>query len=286
MVASNSLFTRVTLWRGFMIGQVLLGLFLAPPALAQLDGPGSTGVSASLIRLFGTNNAFTAEAVVQVLGGNNQEHIATPISFTLTDNKIRVEVDMNQMRNLLEPNALAQVKPLGLDQVVSIIQPQQKTTLVAFPKLKAFVKLAMPPEEAEAFMQRAKIARTAVAKEKMEGHPCLKQRVVITDNAGKKSEATVWTATDLRDFPVCVATKEKEGTVVIRFRKIEFGRAPAAQFEPPAGYGECADMQVLMAGPVVKFMKDNHTALKATSKSQPASSSARKTSPPAASKKK
>jgi hypothetical protein len=124
----------------------------------------------------------------------------------------------------------------------------------------------MPAPEAEAFLKRAKIERTVVAKEKLDGRPCVRQRVVITDDAGKKSEAMVWTATDLRDFPVCVATKEKEGTVVIRFRQVQFGRAVASQFEPPAGYIECADMQVLMAGPVVKFMKENKTAVKASPK--------------------
>jgi len=174
------------------------------------------------------------------------------------------------MRNRIEPDALAQVKPLGLDSVVSIIRPEQKAALIVFPKLSAFVKLDMPPSEAQAFLTRAKIERTTVGKEKMEGHPCVKQRVVITDDGGKKSEATVWTATDLRDFPVCVATKEKEGLVVIRFRQIQFTRTDAGKFEPPAGFVECGDIQVLMAGPVVKYMKDNGTALKTNAKSKPA----------------
>ena len=117
-------------------------------------------------------------------------------------------------------------------------------------------------------LTRAKIERKAIGKEKMDGHPCVKQQVVITDDAGHKSEATVWTATDLRDFPVCVATKESEGTVVMRFRQIQFTRAETNRFEPPAGYIECADMQVLMAGPVTKFMKENGTSVKAITKTK------------------
>lgn len=255
-------------WLGWVIAVLCA---LVSSANAQFDGPGSTGVSASLIRLFGTNNAFTAQAEVQVLGKDNKERIGTPMNFTLLGNLIRVEVDMTRMRNREQPDAIAQVKPLGLDSVVSIIRPEQRTTLVAFPKLRAFVKLDMPPGESEAFLKRAKIERTPVGKEKMEGHPCVKQRVVITDDTGKKSEATVWTATDLRDFPVCVATKEQEGTVVIRFRQVQFTRAEASKFEPPDGYAECADMQVLMAGPVVKYMKDNHTAIKASPQTAPVS---------------
>lgn len=238
------------------------------PVFAQLDGPSSTGVSASLIRLFGTNNAFTAQAEVQLLGKDNKELINTPMTFTLLGNKIHVEVDMARMRNKLQPDALARVKPLGLDNVVSIIRPEKRTTLITFPKLRAFVKLEMPASEAEAFLTPAKIERKDIGKEKMDSHPCVKQRVVISDDAGHKSEATVWTATDLRNFPVCVATKESEGTVVVRFRQIQFTRAETNKFEPPAGFIEYADMQVLMAGPVMTFMKENGTAVKATAKTK------------------
>ena len=241
---------------------------IAAPGLAQMDGPGSAGVSASLIRLFGTNNAFTAQAEVQVLGKDNKERSGTPMTFTLLGNKICVEVDLTRMRDRERPDAVAQMKPLGLDNVVSMLHPEQRKTIITFPKLRAFVRLDMPPGEAEAFMKHAKIERTPAGKEKMEGHPCVKQRVVITDDGGKKSEATVWAATDLRDFPVCVATKELEGTVVIRFRQIQFTQAEAGKFVPPPGYVECADMQVLMKGPVVKYMKENHTAVKANPKSQ------------------
>jgi hypothetical protein len=265
-------------------------LAVAFPAFAQFDGPGSTGVSASLLRLFGTNNTFTAQAELQVLGRDNKERIGTPMNFALADNKIRVEVDLNRMRNREQPDALAKVKPLGMDSVVSIIRPEQRLALIVFPKLNAFVKLDLPPNEAQAFLTRAKIERTTVGKEKMDGHPCVKQRVVITDDGGKKSEATVWTATDLRNFPVCVATRENEGTVVIRFRQIQFTRAEATKFEPPTGFVECGDIQVLMAGPVVKYMKENGTALKPATKVQPTTTSPTKPAPtkstPAAKKKK
>lgn len=266
---------RVSFWL-WLLALLLAGKF---SARAQFDGPGSTGVSASLIRLFGTNNTFTAQAEVQVLDKNNKELIGTPMAFALADSRIRVEVDLTRMRNRIEPDAIAKVKPLGMDNVVSIIRPEQRAALIVFPKLRAFVKLDLPPNEAEAFLKRAKIERTTIGKEKMEGHPCVKQRVVITDDAGKKSDATVWTATDLRDFPVCVATRENEGTVVIRFRQIQFTRTEAGKFEPPAGFVECGDMQVLMAGPVVKYMKDNGTAIKATARPQPATTNSTKPTP-------
>jgi len=239
-------------------------IFLASifPGLAQLDGPSSTGVSASLIRLFGTNNAFTAQAEMQMLDKNNKELVGLPMNFALAGNKIRVEVDMNRMRNKMRPDATAQMKPLGLDQIVSVIHPESRTNLIMFPKLRAFVKLEMPENEAEAFLKRAKLDRINVGKEKMEGYNCIKQRVIITDAEGQKSETTVWIAPELRNFPVCVATKEKEGVVTMRFRKVQFTAPAAGQFEPPAGFVEFNDMQMLVAGPGMKYMLANGTGLK------------------------
>lgn len=247
-------------------------LAITCPAVAQFDGPASTGVSASLIRLFGTNNAFTAEAEVQVLGKDNKEVIGTPMTFTLLGNKIRVEVDLARMRNRLQPDAVAQMKPLGLDRVTSIIRPETRTNLIIFPKLRAYVKLDMPPNEAEAFLRKAKLERTKLGEEKLEGYACIKQRVIITDDDGQKSEVTVWTAPKLRGFPVCVATREKEGTVTVRFSKVQFTTAALEQFETPAGFTEYADMQQLSLGAGVKYMKENGMTVKANPKAAPATS--------------
>lgn len=193
-------------WRASLL--LLLLLLGAGRGWAQFDGPGSPGVSASLMRLFGTNLAFTAQVEYQLLGPDNKERIGAPMSLARLNNRIRVEVDMSRMRNREESDALAKLKPLGLDQVTSVIRPDLRATVVAFPKLRAFVKLPMPPEEADAFTKPGKMERTPIGPEKMEGRLCTKYRVVATDAQGRRHEATVWNASDLRDFPVCVATRE------------------------------------------------------------------------------
>jgi len=58
---------------------------------------------------------------------------------------------------------------------------------------------------------------------------------------------------------------------VMRFRQIQFTRAETNKFEPPTGYIECADMQILMGGPVVKFMKESGTTMRPASNPQNAS---------------
>src|SRR6478609_3376147 len=101
-----------------MLRAVALVLFVSVVgARAQFDGPGSPGVSASLIRLFGTNTAFTAQVEYQLLNRSNKEVVSLPMSFARLDNRIRVEIDLAKMKNQVQPDALAQVKPLGMDQI-------------------------------------------------------------------------------------------------------------------------------------------------------------------------
>lgn len=254
----------MTAWRAV----IAFLLASTAPVLAQFDGPSSPGVSASLIRLFGTNFAFTAQVEYQLLARDNQELIGIPMSFARSGNRLRVEIDLARMRNRVRPDAAAQVKPLGMDQVVSIIRPDLRATYQAFPKLRALAKLPMPPSESEAFLKPGKLERTPIGKEKMEGYACVKYRVVATDEQGKRYEATVWNAKELRDFPVCVATREGQETAVIRFRGVQFAPPEAAKFEPPAGFAEYADIESLVSGPAMKHVLSNKTAT--PTKKQPA----------------
>jgi hypothetical protein len=243
-----------------------LVLASALSARAQFDGPGSPGVSASLIRLFGTNLAFSAQVEYQLMDRANKELVGLPMSFARSGNQLRVEIDLARMRNRGQPDALAQVKPLGMDQLVTILRPDQKVTYQVFPKLKAFVKLPMPPTEIEAFLKPAKMERTPLGQEKMQGFACTKYRVTALDEQGKPHEATVWNAPEQRDFPVCVETHEATETVLMRFSQVQFVRPEPAKFEPPVGFTECADMQALMAGPATKYMSANKTAVPASKK--------------------
>lgn len=245
---------------------VLLILLSGVGARAQFDGPGSPGVSASLIRLFGTNTAFTAQVEYQLLNRSNQEIVSLPMSFARLDNRIRVEIDLARMKNQVQPDALAQVRPLGMDQILTILRPDQRVTCQVFPKLKAFVKLPMPPAEIDSFLKPAKMERTPLGQEKMQAYTCTKYRVVAYDEQGKRHEATVWNAPELRDFPVCVATKEGTETAVMRFKQVVFNRPEAEKFEPPAGFEQASDMQALMAGPVTRYMVKNKTTTKPPAK--------------------
>jgi hypothetical protein len=223
---------------------------------AQLPGADSSaGVSAAMTKLFGNLTAFSAQSEVRVLGKDQKEIITTPMRFALLDKKIRVEVDTSQVKNKDMPAAaLASMKQLGMDRVISVTRPDKRATYIIFPRVQSYVNVVLSKEDAEAFEKNPKIEKTALGKETIDSHPCVKNKVVITDAQGQKNEATVWYATDLKDFPVQVQTADKENTMVMHYRDIQLARPDAKLFAPPAGFTEYKDVQQLMQAAMKKML--------------------------------
>jgi hypothetical protein len=99
-----------------------------------------------------------------------------------------------------------------------------------------------------------KLEKTLLGKETLDGHPCEKSKVIMTDANGKRSEALVWAATDLKDFPIQIQTTEKGETVILRYAKIQTTKPDAKLFEVPAGYTTYDSMQAFGMGVMQKMM--------------------------------
>jgi hypothetical protein len=206
--------------------------------LAQVPGgsPG-TGVSAAFMKLFSAYPAWTAKVEVQVLDAAQRETVRMPVEWAVLDGKARLEVDMEQMKSKDIPaGTIAGWKQAGMSRVVSVFRPDKKTTYVLYPGVQTYMNLPLPPAEAEALEKGLKVEKTALGKETVDGHPCLKTRVVVKGDKGPLLEATVWNATDLKDFPVQVEMKEKKSAVRMRFSQVRFVKPEAGQFDVPAKY--------------------------------------------------
>jgi hypothetical protein len=220
---------------------MLLGL----SARAQVPGTGSGGINAALTKLFGKVNAFTAQVEVQVLDKSQTEVVNTPMDFAVLDRKIRVAVDMSQMRNKQAPPGYATaLKQMGMAQVTSIIRPDKKLIYIVYPDQKCYLTMSLPTENADE--KEPKIQKTALGKETIDNHPCVKNQVVLSDDKGQSLEATTWNATDLKDFPVQIQTTEKDQTSIMHFRDVRFEKPDPALFEPPADYQKYKDQQELL----------------------------------------
>jgi hypothetical protein len=76
-----------------------------------------------------------------------------------------------------------------------------------------------------------KITRKKVGNEEMEGHPCTVEEVTLSSADGKTMQVKVWTADDLKGFPVKI---ESLGAPTFVFRDIKLETPDAALFQPPS----------------------------------------------------
>ncbi len=236
------LLNRVTLSVPFLVA---VGLLSTSPARAQMPGAGpGAGMSAALAKLFGDVKAFSAKAQVQVSEGDKQV-MKMPMNFSMLDDKMRVEMDMTQVDNSSAPPGMVdQLKQMGMAQVISIVRPDKKQAYVIYPERKTVLAMPMPAETSK----DAKFQKTPLGKETVDGHPCVKQKWTIPDEKGGTVEPITWNATDLKDFPIRIETKDKGNTSTITFSNVQLTRPDARLFEPPGSYKQYNSPQEMMQG--------------------------------------
>src|SRR5438128_12193149 len=98
---------------------------LAQPNMAVGSPP---GWNAALTRLFGDIKAFTARAELRVLDNAGKESVTMSMKFALLDRKIRMDIDMAEMRGpQVPPEQIASLKKMAMDRLACVILPDTKT---------------------------------------------------------------------------------------------------------------------------------------------------------------
>jgi Domain of unknown function (DUF4412) len=230
---------RLNFFSGLMLAALGLGALLAGPRAAFGQAPGQLGgantMNAAMLKLFGSNTAFTAKADVHVVDKAKQQ-TDMPMVFALLDGKTRMETDLGQIKSTAAVPALVPtLKRLGMDQMIVISRPDKKIILNIYPRAKAYAEIAVSREESDAADKNYKLEKTPQGKETIDGHACQKNKVTLTDDKGETLEAVVWNAADLKDFPVQMQMDLAGGTVQMKFKDVKLAKPDAKQFEAPAG---------------------------------------------------
>jgi len=229
-------------------------VFLAMNAVSQGQSgvpmsPGSgAGMNSALLKLFGNNTAFTARAEMRVVDNKAKKETALmPMKFAMLDGKVRADLDTTQIKSSeIPPEAIADMKKMGMDSVVTIQRPDKKISLLLYPSLQAWVETPMSKDEIADATRNYKVEKTKVGRETVEGRACDKNKVVLTSDLGQKVEATVWNAPDLKDFPVKIQMTDPENTIVFTFKEVKPGRPDPSQFEAPEKFTKYDNAQRLL----------------------------------------
>jgi hypothetical protein len=221
------------------------GQFGQMPRGSQFDG--------AMSKLFGDNSAFTA-AIETQMKPKTGDLITMPGKISFDSGKARFEVNLSDAKGIkMPPNAAAQMKSMGLDQMVTISQPKENSVSIIYPGLESYVQTALPKRSA-ATNDTFKVATTEVGKETVDGHPCVQNKVVVIDDKGATNEFTVWNATDLKKFPVKIFRLEQGAEITMRFKDVSLTKPAASAFEVPSGYTKYSSLQTMMQTEMMKKM--------------------------------
>lgn len=218
--------------------------FTSVSAWAQMP----SAPNSSMMKLFGGNTAFSTKIDVQVLDGTRAQILRMPMDFSALDGKMRVDTDLGQLKSkLMPPAAIAKFQQLGLDRITSLTRVDKKMIYIIYPRVQSMADMVMSKEDAEVTTENLKVEKTPLAKQTVDGHPCIKNHMVVRDPKGNVLvDATTWNASDMRDFPLQIETKEAGNTSVMHFQQVNFNRPDAKAFEPPAGYKQYSNPDQLM----------------------------------------
>jgi len=229
-------------------------LLFAGACLAQT--PGMSSMEAVMTKLFGENKSFTADAEISMSNTNtaNKQNMTMPVIMSQLDGKVRSDTDMEKIKGGMFPaEALQQMKAMGMTHTITIMRPDTKTMTMIYPGLTSYVQMPIPKEQADALNKDPKIEKTEVGKETVDGHACVKNKVTVTDDNGKKQDLFMWNATDMKNFPIKMQINNEQGNVIIAYKNVKFEKPDAKLFEPPADYTKCADQQELMQKAMAKM---------------------------------
>jgi hypothetical protein len=205
-------------------------------------------------KLFGNNQAFSATLELQNADSSGNT-IIMPGKISFDAGKSRFEVNMANMQGKqIPPDAAAQMKSMGMDQVVTISLPEKKVAYMIYPGMQSYAELQIPNADSAPTNGDYKVETTELGKETVDGHPCVKNKVVVTDKDGDKHESTVWNATDLKNFPVKIQTTEGGANATMLFKNVSLAKPAASVFEAPSGYTKYDNMQTMMQQEMMKRM--------------------------------
>lgn len=228
--------------------------FGGPPGGMGMGAPRGPEFSGGMAKIFGNNSAFTATMEMQTKDHSGRT-VTMPGKLAVDDGKSHFEIDMTKMTgHELGAEQAAQMKSMGFDRMVMISLPDKKTSLTVFPGMQAYIEMPIRDPEATKPASDFKMDVTELGKDTVDGHPCVKNKVVVTDKEGNQHESTVWNATDLKDFPVKIETQERGNTMTMVFKDVKLAKPDASEFNPPADYKKYDNMGAMMQQEMMKRM--------------------------------
>jgi hypothetical protein len=241
-----------TIFKTFII------LLLALPCVTVHAQKGKLGagspmpdiLNGAIGKLFGENKAFVANMEVEVKQATAAEPLSMPTSIHFLNGNSRIEMDLSRAKGpQIPPGMGEQIKAMGMAELTLISRDDKQLAYLVYPGLQSYAEIKA---DATNDASKTKLAKTEVGRETIDGHPCIKNKQSLTDANGKKTDALVWNATDLKEFPLRIETLGGADKSTLKFTNVKFEKPVATLFDPPAGFTKYDDAEVMVQEGVMK----------------------------------
>ena len=210
-------------------------------------------INGSIEKLFGDNTAFSADVEFQTVYSPGQT-TTTPGKIAYDSGKTRFEVDFSEVKGQTTPGMAQHMKQMGMSKTVVISRPDTKTSYFVYPDINAYAETPLQNPAAAEADKAPKIDTSELGRESLDGHECIKNKVVVTDDKGKTHEFTTWNATDLKKFPIKIETVDQPRATTMLFKNVKTSKPDAALFEAPADFKKYTSQRELMQQEMMKHM--------------------------------
>jgi len=232
------------------IAFVILGcLLLVSVSSAQMPGGPPPDPCAALAKFFTNDVAFTATAKVVSAGKKKTDNQTMVMLFAVSGGNMRNEMDMTKMSGV-RASDLDGMKQMGMDKMVILKLADKQAAYIVYPGLQSYCDMPAGKKG----NTEGKVDKTELGKDTVENHACTKSKLTFTAKDGQTSEALVWEATDMKNFPIQYQTVDEGRTTTSTFSDIKMGKPDAALFELPASYKRYGNMQEMMMGNMQRMM--------------------------------
>jgi hypothetical protein len=222
---------------------------------AQLPGGNQGGLNAAMMKLFDEIGGFTSKAEIRMQEKGSPEAMTMTVGFAMREGKVRMDLDMSTVKSKqLPPETLAAFKVAGLETLATVVRPDRKSTLLIYPLVQGYAEVPMSRDETASLARKFRIEKTRLGRETIGAYSCDKNKVVISADNGEKHEATVWYATEMKNFPMKVQMEQAQMTVALQYRDVKLAPPDPGRFEPPAGFTRHATVEQLMQNAMMKAM--------------------------------
>lgn len=224
------------------------------PAFAQFGQmPSGPKFDGAMAKLFGDNPAFSAALEFQMKPASG-DIITMPGKMAYDDGKARFAMNLTDAKGMkMPPDAAEQMKAMGFDQMITITRPDKNVSYLIYPGLTSYVVTPLLAAKGGT-NENFKIEVTELGKDTVDGHPCLKNKITVTDDKGEVYESMVWNASDMKKFPVKIVHAEQGTEITMLFKNVSLTKPATTTFDVPADYTSYTSMQTMMQTEMMKKM--------------------------------